>query len=350
MQDFALADRLKRLSGVAVAVIALALGAAGAPAHAAPGAAVPPGDKTTNPNGFDFIPKGARGGGWKPGEAIHGGLGETVSYKSAKEQWEALKAKYHGGVKLTPAEFPDWSGVWRANDGFANWDPSLARDADVFGPLTPANKAYYDKTNKNKESNIEWDTLSACLPNGWPRFVASTRLKDFAVTPKIVYMMNEQVAEIRRIYVDGREHRPDDEAFPLWDGDSIGFWTSKGDKADLIVWTNHMRANILMRGEPWFSNEAETIEIWHKVDAHHINADVILYDPIGLTRPWLVHRHYVTDDIPDARIDMWVCAEDNGVTTTTADGGTLISLPTEKKVDPNKDPVIGDLLALAASK
>ena len=339
------------ISALAVALaMTTALPTSAAPASSSAAPFVPPGDKTTNPHGLDFIPNGARHGQWQQGDPVRGGLGETVSYKSAKEQWEALKAKYHGGVKLTPAELPDWSGVWRANDGFENWDPSLARDADVFGPLTPLNKAYYDKTNKNKETNIEWDPLTSCLPNGWPRFVASTRLKDFALTPKIVYMMNEQVAEIRRIYVDGRAHRPDDEAFPLWDGDSIGFWTSKGDKADLIVWTNHMRANILMRGEPWFSNEAETIEIWHKVDAHHINADVILYDPIGLTRPWLVHRHYVTDNIPDARIDMWVCAEDNGVTKTTADGGTLIALPTEKKVDPNKDPVIGDLLALAASK
>ena len=313
--------------------------------------AAPPGDKTTNPHGLDFIPKGARGTGWAPGDAVRGGLGETVAYKSAKEQWEALKAKYHGGVKLTGnGDLPDWSGVWRANDGFPNFDPSLLRDADQYGPLSPDNQAYYDKTNRNKEKNIEWDTLSACLPNGWPRIVASTRLKDFAITPKVAYMMNEQMAEIRRIYTDGRDHRPDDEAFPLWDGDSIGFWTAKGDKADLIVWTNHMKANILMRGEPRFSNQAETIEIWHKVDAKHINLDLVLYDPSQLTRPWLVHRHYIMDSIPDARIDMWVCAEDNGVTKVTADGGTLISLPTEQKKDPNADPIIGDLLALAASK
>jgi hypothetical protein len=337
------------ISALAVALaMATVLSASAAPA-AAP--FVPPGDKTNNPHGLDFIPKGARTGQWRPGDPVRGGIGETVPYKSAKEQWEVLKAKYKGGVKLTGnGDLPDWSGVWRGNDGGPNFDPSLLRDSDQYGPLSPDNQAYYDRMNRNKEINLEWDTLTACLPNGWPRFVASTRLKDFAITPKVVFMMNEQMAEIRRIYTDGRDHRPDDEAFPLWEGDSIGFWTDKGDKADLIVWTNHMRANIVMRGEPRLSNEAETIEIWHKVDDKHINLDLVVYDPSQLTRPWLLHRHYIMDSIPDARIDMWVCAENNGVSKITANGGTFQGLPTEQKKDPDRDPIIGDILDIVKSR
>jgi len=47
---------------------------------------------------------------------------------------------------------------------------------------------------------------------------------------------------------------------------------------------------------------------------------------------------------------MWVCAEDKGTAKITANGRTVLGVPTEKAKDSNADPIIGDILALVSSK
>ena len=278
--------------------------------------------------GLPFTPKGQRGQYNAPGGPTKQGIGETVPYKTAKEQWDFLRKQATAGTGiLKAADLPDWGGVWVVDDTPVDFDPSLPRDADIYGPLAPDNQKFYDQTMRNAENNIDWDPLSNCLPSGFPRFVAAPRLKDFGVTPGVVFMNNEIQAETRRIYTDGRGHRPDDEAYPLWEGDSIGFWIGKGDNAKLVVWTNNMKSNILQRNQPRFSDQAQVIEIYQKVDKDHIKLDLVLYDPVDLTRPWLVHRHYVHDKLPNGRVDMWVCNENNNV--VNQNGSTNFVLPGE---------------------
>ena len=285
--------------------------------------------------GLPFVARGQRGFYNAPGGPTVQGIGDTSLYKTAKEHWDALKKAAGGGRYLKAAQLPDWSGVWNVDDTPVDFDPSLPRDADIYGPLAPDNQRYYAQVLKNAENNIDWDPLSACLPSGFPRFVAAPRLKDFAVTSTVVYMHNEIQAEVRRIYTDGRGHRPDDEAYPLWEGDSIGFWIGTGDKAKLVVWTNNLKANIYQRNQPRFSDRAEVVEVYQKVDANHIKLDLTVYDPVDLTRPWTVHRQYAKDKLPDARIDMWVCNENNNV--VNQGGGTNFILPGEPGY---KDPSV----------
>ena len=61
----------------------------------------PHGRVADRPDGVGLHSKGGARHRAAPSDPVHGGLGETVPYKTAKEHWEALKAKYHGGVKLT---------------------------------------------------------------------------------------------------------------------------------------------------------------------------------------------------------------------------------------------------------
>jgi hypothetical protein len=316
---------LKRLAFLAAAIAMIA----------APGlAAAAPQMEGRGGTGLPFTPKGQRGAYNGPGGPTVQGIGDTSPYKTARDHWEALKKGARGGLILKAADLPDWGGVWVVDDTPVDFDPSLPRDADIYGPLAPDNQKFYDQTMRNAEKNIDWDPLSNCLPSGFPRFVAAPRLKDFAVTPSVVYMMNEIQAEIRRVYTDGRGHRPDDEAYPLWEGDAIGFWDGKGENARLIVWTNNLKTNILMRNQPRFSDKAEVVEVYQKVDKDHIKLDLTLYDPVDLTRPWTVHRHYVHDGLPNGRIDMWVCNENNNV--VNEGGGTNFVLSGEKGYkDPN---------------
>ena len=274
-----------------------------------------------------------------PGGATQGGLGATVSYKSAQEEYEALKAKANGGRRLTAAQLPNWGGVWQVSPPWAqfNFDPSLARDADVYGPQAPDAHAFYLQTMKNAENNIEWDPLSYCLVSGFPRIMAEGFLHDFAVTPDVTYIIAETQTEVRRVYTDGRPHLSDDEAFPMWEGDSIGFWDGEGPNAKLVIWTKHVRSGIYHRNGPRYSDKLEAVEqIW--MDApDHLRLEMTVYDPVDLTRPWHVSRGFVRDKTPGVRIvDQWVCAENNNV-VKTAEGSSDFVLPGEAGYkDPNK--------------
>jgi hypothetical protein len=282
-----------------------------------------------------FTPKGARGAYNAPGSSMAEGPGETSPYPSAKAHYEALKKQATGGGRLGPTQLPDWTGVWNIDGGFVNFDPSLARDATHYGPLAADNQKFYDKTMADAEKGIEWDNLSYCLPSGFPRWISEPFLRDFALTPGVVMLTNEQQSEVRRVYTDGRGHRPDDEAQPLWEGDSIGFWIGSGDKAKLVIWSSDLKSGVYHRNGPRYSDKAEIIEVMQKVDATHIKVDLTVYDPVDLTRPWTVHRGYIKDSLPNGHIDLWSCEENNNV-VKTSDGGSTFVLPGEKGY---KDPV-----------
>ena len=299
------------------------------------------GAQTPAKSALPFAPKGARGAYNAPGASTKDGPGETSPYASARAHYEALKKQASGDGRLGPAQLPDWSGVWNIDGGFTNFDPSLARDATRYGPLSAGNQAFYDKTLADAEKGVEWDNLSYCLPAGFPRWISEPFLRDFAVTPSVVLLTNEQQSEVRRVYTDGRGHRPDDEAQPLWEGDSIGFWIGSGNSAKLVIWSSDLKSGVYHRNGPRYSDKAEIIEVMQKVDATHIKVDLTVYDPVDLTRPWTVHRGYVKDSLPNGHIDLWSCEENNNV-VKTGEGSSTFILPGEKGY---KDPT-----ALAAPK
>ena len=94
------------------------------------------------------------------------------------------------------------------------------------------------------------------------------------------------VNDIRRVYTDGRAHVPEEDRYPLYNGDSIGFWD--GDK--LVVHTNQLMAGIYQRSNPDYTEQVETVEIWRKADEKTLTADVWVYDPPALAEPWYVKQ------------------------------------------------------------
>ncbi len=112
---------------------------------------------------------------------------------------------------------------------------------------------------------VEFDPLSNCEPAGMPRWMAEPFLREWVVTPQQTYLITEQQNEIRRVYTDGRDHPSAADAYPLWEGDSIGFWD--GDK--LVIHTSQMRAGQYQRTQPYYTEQVETVEIWHKTARRH---------------------------------------------------------------------------------
>ena len=251
------------------------------------------------------------------------------AYKTSWEHYQDLLAEAKGGTKMTFDKLPDWSGVWTHTSGFAV-DPSMPRDK-IADMLTPEYKARYLKKLADVAKGNEWDPLSYCLPAGYPRWHLEPFLREQILRPEQTWMLTEQNAEIRRVYTDGRGHVPEDEAYPLWEGDSIGFW--RGDT--LVVHTNHLKENMYQRMEPDHSDQVSTVEEIRRISPTQIEIIMTIYDPLALVKPWHV-RHVWTKvtDPPGLRINHWSCAENNNVVKTDTGGSDFI-LPGEKGY---KDP------------
>ena len=252
----------------------------------------------------------------------------AAEYASSWAEFQALRAKAHGGQKKTFADLPDWSGIWEREviPGYP-FDPNQPKGGPATAVLTPEFQARYEKKVADAKRGVEWDNLSYCLPAGMPRWLTEPRLREFIVRPETVWLTTEQQSEVRRVYTDGRGHVPDDEAFPLWEGDSIGFW----DGDTLVVHTKNMRAGQYQRRQPDYTDQVSTVERIRKIDAQTIEDIVTVYDPPALVKPWRVVNHYIKVDEgaqKDLRINMWSCNENNNVVKDES-GTTNFILPGE---------------------
>jgi len=243
-------------------------------------------------------------------------------HKTAAELFQALRNEAQGGRRLEWNNLPDWSGVYSrpATRGFA-FDPDQPEGGLPTAKLTPEFHAMMLKRIEDLKRGIEWDPISTCAPPGHPRWLTEPFLREFVVTPDQTWLINEMVNDIRRIYTDGRDHVPEEDRYPLPNGDSIGFW----DGPKLVIHTNQLQAGIYQRAHPDYTDQVETVEIWQKADDKTLAVDVWVYDPPALVEPWYVRQTYVKLDDPDKslRIRYWHCSENpNNTVIQTREGGS----------------------------
>ena len=241
-------------------------------------------------------------------------------YKSSWEQFLALKAK------AKAPKLPELYGVWMNETPFA-WEPGypfMKARIPTYAPLLPEYRKRYDKLFDNYLKGLDYDTLSDCLAPGYPRWIAEGPL-EIAVPPKQTWMITDLENEVHRVYTDGRGHIPDEDAIPLWEGDSIGFW----DGDTLIVHTSQVRGMPMsyQRNGPPTTDALTGVEQWRMIDANHVRLQVTIYDPGVLSAPWRpAPRTYVRLEGPTSyRIDHYVCVR--GDVKRSAQGGTELLLP-----------------------
>jgi hypothetical protein len=146
---------------------------------------------------------------------------------------------------LSLEDMPDWNGLWtRIGNPF--FDPEQTFSQLTTANLLPGPLAELQQRRALSAQGIEYDPISDCSPPGYPRWLAIPFLREFIVTPNQVWLTSETVNNIRRIYTDGRGHPPEGDAYPLWYGDSIGFW----HRNTLVIHTSQVRENIFHRNDP----------------------------------------------------------------------------------------------------
>ena len=279
-----------------------------------------------------------------------------------------MKAK----AKAAPADanhMPDWSGLWTLDPtkGLI-WDNGIEREARGLGPK-PA-KAILDHCWVGDTANfpckgyllgalsqeyalrfrqklvavtqgVEWDTLSDCMPPGFPRGALLNPFgRELIVTPKQTWMTSQTLNDIRRVFTDGRGHTPEEEASPLWDGESIGFW----DGDTLVVHTLYVREHIEMqRLQPDLSDQASFVERIRITGPDTIEDEATIYDPIALREPWHTVVKFVRMTDPHNHVNMYAC--DPNV-YQTPDGRTDLIIPgqtvtIEREYRNPENPTIG---------
>jgi len=256
-----------------------------------------------------------------------------LQHKNAWDLYQALRMNAGGGTRPTRNEVPDWSGlwVWNSSRGFL-FDPDTPEGVVTTAKLTPEYQRKLDDEIARINKGIEYDPISSCAPPGFPRWLAIPFLREFIVTPDQAWLTSETVNNVRRIYIDGRDHIPEVDRYPLYYGDSIGFWNNQ----TLTIHTNQLRAGVYQRGNPEYTDKVETVEVWEKVDDRTIEVDVWIYDPPALVEPWYVKQRYskVTDQDRQLRIRYWDCLENpNNSVFKTPEGSTQFKEFTFSKPD-----------------
>jgi hypothetical protein len=244
-----------------------------------------------------------------------------IEQATARNLYEHFKREAGGGQPLTWRNVPDWTGIWTREAGPFFWDPDQASPAALpTAKLTPEHQKLLMEKLDQVSRGIEYDPLSECEPAGMPRWIVEPFLKEFVVTPEQTYLINEMQNEIRRIYTDGRDHPPDADAYPLWEGDSIAFW----DNGKLVIHTSQMRAGQYQRIQPYYTEQVEVVEVWEKTADDTMVAHVWAYDPPALLEPWYTKQVFkrLSNDDNSLRIRHWHCGENPNNAVEKTDEGT----------------------------
>ncbi len=216
----------------------------------------------------------------------------------------------------------DWSGLYSRSKLSFHFDLDLAPEQPPSARLTPAGEQVMKaKAEQLAKTGGEYDPISDCRPPGTPRWFTEPFLHEFIVTPGQTWLINEMVNDVRRVYTDGRAHTPDADAYPSWNGDTIGFW----DGDVLVTHTKHLMPGQYQRGvNPNYSDQVTIVERWHKADPKTLQADVWIYDPVNLAKPWYTRQSWtqLTNDDTSLRIRYWDCRENQNNNIITTDSGT----------------------------
>jgi hypothetical protein len=202
-------------------------------------------------------------------------------------------------------QLPDWNGSWYMLGGYL-FDPSNAwlppNDDEAFdtGPLEgsvlrnvpykPAYQALYDRTVAEALQGRVNDPVGDCRqPHGMPRELGGIPGgPEIIVLPGQVRMTYYWFNATRRIYTDGRQHPQGVDLVPSFMGHSTGHW----EDDTLVVDTVGMHPGVYDRTGAPHSGEVHVAERIRMIAPDILEARITITDPVMLTRPWEVVRHF----------------------------------------------------------
>jgi|TARA_B110000438_G_scaffold171784_1_gene164160 hypothetical protein len=240
---------------------------------------------------------------------------------------------------------PDWSGIWERYEGnggmfdIATTQPPDGRAGNPgvrqFPPLTELWEKKYIQNLELVALDRLPDPISICgTPAGYPRLLALPDVYEFIVRQEKTWIITENGPNIMRIYTDGRTLPEINERWPTYTGESAGAW----DQGVLVFTTVSMigeKNTVLDRSGLTLSDQAEISTRLFQNEEGLLRAELSIIDPIALTEPWSVVRHFRKLP-PGTRIFDYACAENNR-NPVTSSGKTLTLGPDGNPIDVNFD-------------
>jgi hypothetical protein len=198
------------------------------------------------------------------------------------------------------AKLPDWTGVWQssiAGGSGAARSAAPANSASGSGavpraalPYNPTWQAKFEAAQKKLnaiagEEPTSDNTVTQCIW-GMPRIFDGPYTFEITVLPEQTFF-NYDVNEYRHVWTDGRTHPP--HVTPTDMGHSIGRWEGE----TLVVHTNGLKLGIWANSAgAILSDKASITERWSQTDKDHLKVDVVVEDPLALTKPYSATHRY----------------------------------------------------------
>jgi len=199
-------------------------------------------------------------------------------------------------------KYPDWSGKWRVIGG-NRWDPTKPAGRGQQPPLTPEYQAIFEASLADQQAGGPGNDMRfSCLPPGMPRMMTVIFPMEFIFSPKVTYILFENLMP-RRIYTDGREWPT--EVDPAFAGYSIGHWVDedRDGRFDVLeIETRNMKGprSFEPSGLPLHRDDQTVVKeriYLDKANAGSLLNEITTIDN-ALTRPWTVTKKYRRDDSP----------------------------------------------------
>ena len=196
------------------------------------------------------------------------------------------------------SKYPDWYGQWVRAHPRAQWDPSKARGLEQQAPLVPEYQAIFEAALKALRSGaLGADPQIDCLPAGMPRMMIAYEPLEVIVTDTITYIRTDHLAELRRIYTDGRAWPT--QIRPTFEGYSVGKWIDEvGDgRYDFLdVETRGFKGPRTLDADGLPLHKDNHTVVKEKIYLNRTNRDLmhaeITTHDNAFTRPWTVKRDY----------------------------------------------------------
>jgi len=221
------------------------------------------------------------------GRLVNGAIEGRVTTEDGSDRgaWRASRAPARG--RALPPDPVDLTGIW---------GPPAIISKHSFA-LTAAGHAAeeaYDPT-------ID-DPMLRCVSDGLIRMSHGPWHIEVVPVRGHLYILHEDLQEIRRVYMDGRPFPDGIDDAELAMGYSLGHW----DGSTLVIETRGLKANLWDAGGMPFTSAATVSERWSLDESGSLHIEITLEDPANFERP--VRMHLVREKAPaDMEIKPYSC-------------------------------------------
>jgi hypothetical protein len=226
----------------------------------------------------------------------------------------ALAISVVGASAFDDASYPDWTGSWLGMGG-GNYDSTKPRGLGQQNPLKPEFQAILEASLADIAAGGQGNNPGyRCGSHGMPRVMIANVPIHFVILPQTTYVILERLAQVRRIFTDGRAWPAQLPGSTV--GYSIGRWLDpdgSGRFDTLEVETRGINGTRVYDsdGAPFHPDNQTVVKeriSLDKADRDVLRNEITTIDN-ALTRPWTVTRSYHRNR--DSEWREYVCAASN---------------------------------------